>query len=133
MTSAEEAAPEIVFDAGAFIAWERNDPRVRALVQLAESGALRLHTSSAVIAQVWRGGPRQARLARLLNADTVGEHPLDPTASRLVGLLAADCGGQDVVDGHVASLARRAHVKVLTSDPGDILGWGVRPEQIIEC
>lgn len=57
------ALPELVLDAGAFIAFERNDPRVRALVALASVGKVTLRTSSGVVAQVWRGGPRQARLA----------------------------------------------------------------------
>ncbi len=71
----------IVLDAGAFVAGERNDKRVRALVQLAEASEVTVRTSSGVVAQVWRGGSRQARLARLLGSGTIDERPLDPTAA----------------------------------------------------
>ncbi|MGH3765072.1 MAG: PIN domain-containing protein [Pseudonocardiaceae bacterium] len=123
----------LVLDAGAFIAWERNDKRVRALVQLAESGEVTLRTSSGVVAQVWRGGSRQARLARLLGSGTVDERPLDPTAARQIGLLAHELGATDVVDGHVASLAMRSGTRVLTSDVKDLRAWGVPTEAIVCC
>lgn len=123
----------IVFDAGAFVAWERNDKRVRALVQLAEAGDITLRTSSGVVAQVWRGGSRQARLARLLGGGTVDERPLDPMAARQVGLLAGEVGATDVVDGHVANLAMKPGTRVLTSDVADLHAWGVPVEAIIRC
>jgi hypothetical protein len=120
-------------DAGAFLAWERGDQRIRGIVQLALAGDVVLRTSSGVVAQVWRGGSRQARLARLLGSDTIDERPLDPVASRQVGLLAADAGAADVVDGHVALLARRTGVRVLTSDVDDLKAWGVEAGAMIRC
>lgn len=123
----------IVLDAGAFVAWERNDKRVRALVQLAEAGGIALRTSSGVVAQVWRGGSRQARLARLLGSGIVEERPLDPTAARQVGLLAREVGAIDVVDGHVANLAMKPGARVLTSDVADLHAWGIPTEAIIRC
>jgi hypothetical protein len=123
----------IVLDAGALIAWERNDKRVRALVQLAEAGDITLRTSSGVVAQVWRGGSRQARLARLLGSGTVEERPLDPTAARQVGLLAREVGVTDVVDGHVANLATKPGARVLTSDVADLHAWGIPADAIICC
>lgn len=125
--------PVFVFDAGAFIAWERNDEHVRELVALALTGAIDVHTSSAVIAQVWRGGPRHARLARLLGGDAITEASLDPTTARQIGLLAAETGSSDIVDGHVALLARRRSARVLTSDPQDIATWGIPGDAIITC
>lgn len=124
---------EFVLDAGAFLAWERGDQRVRGIVQLALIGDVVLRTSSAVVAQVWRGGSRQARLARLLGSDTIDERALDPVASRQIGLLAADVGETDVVDGHIALLARRPGVRVLTSDAEDLTAWGVDTGAIIGC
>lgn len=129
----DQPATRIVLDSGAFVAWERNDKRVRALVQLAEAGEITLCTSSGVVAQVWRGGARQARLARLLGSGTVDERPLDPVAARQVGLLAGEVGETDVVDGHVASLARRPGVRVLTGDVDDMAAWGVPARAIIRC
>ncbi|MGH3824823.1 MAG: PIN domain-containing protein [Pseudonocardiaceae bacterium] len=123
----------IVLDTGAFVAWERNDKRVRALVQLAEAGDITLRTSSGVVAQVWRGGSRQARLARLLGSGIIDERPFDPTAARQVGLLAGEVGATDVVDGHVASLTIKPGARVLTSDVADLRAWGVPAEAIVCC
>jgi predicted nucleic acid-binding protein len=128
-----EPTAEVVLDAGAFIAFDRNDQRVRALVELGLRGGITLRTSSGVVAQVWRGGARGARLARLLGSGAVDERPLDPHAARRIGLLAADTGRHDVVDGHVASLALARRTRVVTSDPDDLLGWGLPVEAVIRC
>ncbi len=77
------------------------------------------------MAQVWRGGPRQARLAALLGSGLVEERALDGAAGRRVGELAARQGQADVVDGHVALLAADLQAAVLTSDVDDLLAWGV--------
>lgn len=96
----------VVLDAGAFIALERGSSPVRALVLLADRGHVALATSAAVVAQIWRGGNRQARLARLLASDLVTELALDSEASRRIGVLAAAApGARDVVDGHIAVIA----------------------------
>jgi len=92
----------VVLDAGAFIALERGSTPVRGYVLLADRGHAVLATSAAAVAQVWRGGSRQARLARLLASDLVAELALDSEASRRIGLLAAAApGARDVVDGHI--------------------------------
>ena len=129
----QDPTTDLVLDAGAFIAFDRNDQRVRALIELGLRGALTLRTSSGVVAQVWRGGTRQVRLARLLGTDVIDERPLDPHAARRVGLLAAESGHDDVVDGHVASLALSRGTLVVTSDPDDLIGWGVPAERIVRC
>ena len=124
---------DVVLDAGALIAIERGDALLRNYVRLADDGLASLHTSSAVIAQVWRGGPRQVRLARLLNGDLVKEFALDETASRRIGLLAATAGATDVVDGHVAVIAYELDAIVVTSDPQDIARWGIPAARIFAC
>lgn len=124
---------DVVLDAGALIALERGKREVRALVLLAERGVVTLTTSSAAVAQVWRGGARQARLARFLASDLVVESPLDPAASRNIGVLASTTGGSDVVDGHVALLALERAAVVVTSDPADLVVWGVDPRNIVRC
>lgn len=123
----------VVLDAGALIALERGDRTVRAHVLLAARGLVALTTSSAAVAQVWRGGARQARLARFLASDLVTEVALDADMSRRIGVLAAAVGARDVVDGHIAVLAleRRAHV--ITSDPSDIVRWGVEQRHVVAC
>jgi predicted nucleic acid-binding protein len=124
----------IVLDAGALIALERGSPAVRGYVLLADRGQTALATSAAVVAQVWRGGTRQARLARLLASDLVTELALDSEASRRIGMLAAAApGARDVVDGHVAIIALDSDAVVLTSDPEDIARWGVPAANIVPC
>lgn len=124
---------EVVLDAGALIALERGDRTARAYVLLAEHGQVRLSTSAAVVAQVWRGGARQARLARFLASDLVTEVPLDADMSRRIGAAAATLGATDVVDGHVGLLAREFDAVVITSDPRDIARWGVVEDRIVTC
>lgn len=107
----------LVLDAGALIGIDRGDRRVGALLRVAQQERLPLRTSAAAVAQVWRDGARQARLARLLaGIDTVA---LDVTAAKRLGTLLGVARTADVVDAHVASLARTGD-RVLTSDPADL-------------
>jgi len=123
-----------VLDTGAFVALERGSTPVRGYVLLADRGHVELATSAAVVAQVWRGGNRQARLARLLASNLVTELALDAEASRRIGALAAAApGARDVVDGHVATIAIDRDAVVLTSDPEDIARWGVLAARIVPC
>jgi len=107
-------------DAGALIALDRGQSRVAHLLDrvIAVGGAVEIPTP--VIAQVWRDGSRQARLARLLGASDVVLVGLDAEMARAVGVLCGSVGVADVVDGHVALHARRRDLAVLTSDPDDI-------------
>jgi len=74
-------------------------------------------TVAGVVAQVWRGGSRQARLARVLTGVSV--RALDDSDARRVGALLAATGASDVVDAHVA-LDVTPGDHVLTADPDDI-------------
>jgi predicted nucleic acid-binding protein len=123
----------VVLDAGALIALDRGAATVRGYVLLADRSKVTLSTSAAVVAQVWRGGSRQARLARFLGSDLVNEIALDPDAGRKIGVLAATIGSRDVVDGHVAMIALERDAIVLTSDPDDIARWGIPIERIVRC
>ncbi len=106
----------VVFDAGAFIAFERGDRTVAASLRVAQQERHPVRTSSAVVAQVWRS-PRQVGLARALaGLDTVA---FDLTAAFAVGELLARCRTGDVVDGHVATLVAEGDV-LLTSDERDL-------------
>ncbi len=124
---------DVVLDAGALIALDRGSALVRGYVLLADRGHVALSTSSAVVAQVWRGGSRQARLARFLASDLVTEIPLDPDSSRRVGMLAAAVGSRDIVDGHVAIMSLDRDAVILTSDPDDLARWGVPDRRIVRC
>ncbi len=88
-----------------------------ALLRVAWQEGLPVLTSAGVVAQVWRGGGAQARLARVLAGVEV--HALDPDDARRTGALLARSRTADVVGGHL-SLLVRAGDRVLTSDPGDI-------------
>jgi len=108
----------LVLDTGALIAFEGGDRKVAALVEAARRRGEQVVTSSGCVAQAWRqGGPRQARLARLLNG--LVEQGLNARVSRRVGALCARAGSSDVVDAHLALLARDGDVLV-TSDPTDL-------------
>jgi predicted nucleic acid-binding protein len=107
-------------DAGALLALERADERVRALLRRAIQQGWELHIVAGVVARTWRGGPRQARLARLLAASEVSVPPLDEVMARAVGVLCGRSGHADIVDVHVALHAREHGHAVVTSDPNDI-------------
>jgi hypothetical protein len=106
-----------VLDAGAFLAVEKRDRRIRALLRVLQVKEVDLLTSSAVVAQVWRDGGRQARLAQLLGG--VGVRALAATDDRRTGELLAQASASDVVDGHL-SLCVTPGDQVLTSDRADI-------------
>jgi len=116
----------LCLDAGALIAFERLDPRVLRLLQRARDAGLSVEIPAPVVAQAWRGGPRQALLARLLASDGVETIPMDAVAARAVGELCAASSATDVVDGHVAWHAFRRRLAVVTSDPDDIAAFGLR-------
>ncbi|MCH9730697.1 MAG: PIN domain nuclease [Actinomycetia bacterium] len=111
---------QLTLDAGALLALERGQRRVRALLQRAVENHVAISIPAGVVAQSWRGGPRQARVARLLGDPTVDVVALDDLAARAVGLLCARSGHADVVDVHVALVARRRGATVVTSDQADI-------------
>lgn len=109
----------LTLDTGALLALERGDSRVRALLRRAAENGVALAVPAGVVAQAWRGGPRQARVARLLGDPTVQVPPLDDMTARAVGLLCGRSGHPDVVDAHVALHARDQGQTVVTSDPDD--------------
>ena len=92
----------LCLDAGALIAIERSDRRLLRLLELTNERGLALDVPSGVLAQVWRGGRRQALLARFLRLPEVRFVDLDATTARAVGELCALTGASDVVDAHVA-------------------------------
>lgn len=93
----------LVLDAGALIALDRNErPMWTRLKALEQSGDVPV-THGGVVGQVWRGGPRQARLAAALAGIEV--RPLDTHLGRAAGELLAATGLADVVDAALALLA----------------------------
>lgn len=110
----------LTLDSGALIAFERGAGRMRALLESAEENGWSVAIPVGVLAQTWRGGPRQARVARLLAQPEVSVSVLDEAVARSVGLLCKSSGHADIVDVHVALHAAEHRHHVVTSDPGDI-------------
>lgn len=106
----------MILDAGVLVSVDRGDLASRQLTVMAVQDRDVLRTSEAVVAQVWRDGARQARLARFLRALEI--HPLDD--GRNLGHLLRDSGTSDVVDAHVALLAQRTGDAIVTGDVDDL-------------
>ena len=107
----------LLLDAGALIAYDRRSVYVVALIESAQRKGVVVRTSTAVVAQVWRDGARQARLARLLVG--VDELELTKKASRAIGLLLAASGTSDVVDAGLVEIASDGD-EIVTTDPADL-------------
>lgn len=93
----------LVLDSGALIAIERNERSMWARLKAAEVARELPLTHGGVVGQVWRGGPRQARLARALQG--VDVRPLDRALGGAVGELLARTSSSDVIDAAVVLLA----------------------------
>ncbi|MGH9155245.1 MAG: PIN domain-containing protein [Acidimicrobiales bacterium] len=109
-----------VLDAGALIAYERHDRRAVAIVNRALHHGDCLVVPAGVVAQVWRDGRRQARLARLLGSPLCEVVALDDHLARASGQLCGGAGTSDIVDASVVVLARRRDLSVVTSDAADL-------------
>ncbi|SRR6266536_495445 len=110
----------VTLDTGALIALERGSRRMIALIHLAQTERTTLAVPACVVAQAWRGGPRQARIARLLEAPVTEVVPLDDLVARTVGALCGQVKVSDVVDVSVIVCARERGHAVVTSDPEDL-------------
>ena len=108
----------LVLDAGAFVAVERGNRDVVALVKRERLSGRAPVTNGGVVGQVWRGGSgRQAPVVRRLAG--VGVVPLDDLLGRRAGTLLARSGRSDVIDAAVVCLAGDGD-DILTSDPEDL-------------
>lgn len=108
----------IVFDAGALVALGRNDRQMWARLEAATRAEVPVLVPLAALAQAWRGGSRQALLARALrHLDRISFDEVAAAAGELCGRAVTD----DVVDASVALVAARPGVTHLyTSDPDDL-------------
>lgn len=97
---------------------ERGEKEAVLLAEQAEELGGRVIVPASVLAQVWRGGPRAARLARLL--DSSGIDLLDEERAKEVGVRLGRRGADDVADAHVACCAIELRAPVVTSDRADI-------------
>ncbi len=107
----------VVLDAGALIALERNDRAMWAALKGAALLGDAVIVPSTVLAQVWRGDVSQARLAQALSGCVIAT--FDDLAKR-VGELCASTRKRDICDAHVALVAAASGGFLYTSDPGDL-------------
>jgi len=110
----------VVLDAGALIAVERRDRDTAAVIEAARQDHRGVVVPAGVVGQVWRGGGRQASLARLLNARGVLVEPLTNAGARAAGVLCGAAGTADVIDASVVLVARQHRATVITSDRSDL-------------
>jgi hypothetical protein len=110
----------LTLDAGALIAFERNDRRVVGLIARALQLELELAVPAGVVGHVWRDGRRQVRLARLLGSSDVQIESLDDQRAREAGQLCGLRRTADVIDASVVLCARSRGHRVVTSDPEDL-------------
>ncbi len=110
----------IVLDTGALIGFERNDRRVVAILARALEHDDPVLVPAAVVAQAWRDGRTQARLARLLGSPACHVVTLDDHAARAAGQLCGARGTDDVVDASMVRLAQERSLGIVTSDPADL-------------
>ena len=106
----------MILDAGFLISIDRSERSAHTFLTAASRSETALHTTHPVVAQVWRNGSRQARLAAFLKTITI--HSLDD--GRPVGQLLAQTETSDVVDAHVVITAVRLGHDILTGDPDDL-------------
>lgn len=107
----------MILDSGALIGLDRGDRAMWVRLKAAVLAGEPPLTHAGVLGQVWRGGPRQARLSQAL--DGLDVRPLDEVLGRSCGELLAAAGLSDVIDAGVALLAADGD-EVVTSDQPDL-------------
>jgi predicted nucleic acid-binding protein len=110
----------VTLDTGALIALGSGSRRMAVLVEEALASGSEVVIPAGVVAQAWRGGAAQARIARLLRASVTSIVALDQRQALRIGARCAATGVSDVIDISVALCARDRGHAVVTSDPGDI-------------
>lgn len=107
----------MILDAGLLVAVDRGERAAQSFLSASlEEGAV-LRTTAPVVAQAWRDGSRQAKLARFL--DAVEVHDFTLSDAKVVGALLRRSKTSDVVDAHVVALALRLQDSIITADSAD--------------
>jgi len=119
----------VTYDTGALVAADRNNRRMWALHAGFLAEEVVPVVPAPVLAEAWRGGSRQASLARLLAMCVI--EPLSEAQARRVGILAGIARHQDVVDVAVVEGALRRKDAIVTADAPHIrriaMAAGARP------
>jgi predicted nucleic acid-binding protein len=115
----------LTLDAGALIAYERGDERIREVLAVAYARGLVPTVLAIALAEVWRGDAKDARLARLLKACSI--ETIDEPLARAAGRLRRATPGAGTIDACIAVGASQRGDAIATSDPDDmrkLLGTG---------
>ena len=107
----------LVLDAGALIALDRGNRDMHSEIRATRLSGAPVRTSPMALAQAWRDGERQARLASAMR--DIDVRAITGEDGRQAGELLAASGTSDAIDATVALLARSGDL-LYTSDPGDL-------------
>ncbi len=110
----------LTLDTGALLAAERADRRLSVILRRAFERSASIIVPAGALAQAWRYGSRQVRIALLLGDPSVSVEVIDVEMAKAAGELCGRRGTDDVVDATVALTGRRYRSIVLTSDPADL-------------
>ena len=105
----------VTYDTGALIAADRNDRTMWALHAGFLAEEIAPTVPAPVLAEAWRGGSRQANLARFLALCIVED--MDDDRAKAVGVLAGKSSHDDIVDVAVVEGAVRRRDAIITSNP----------------
>lgn len=108
----------VTYDSGALIAAERSERRIWARHRALLLRRIVPTIPAPVVAQCWRGTPRQAQLARLLAGCEI--ESLDGTRARATGTLAGRARTADIVDATVVEGALRRGDLIISSGEDDL-------------
>lgn len=100
------------------IGFERDSRLVAALIEEAHEFGGQTVIPVSALGQVWRGGSRSARLARLVAGSEVDT--LDEGRAKEAGERLGARGGSDVADAHVVCCAVDRKGVIATSDARDL-------------
>lgn len=104
----------VTYDTGALVAAERNDRAMWALHAGFLAEEVVPIVPAPVLAEVWRGGGRQASLSRLLTLCAI--EAMSEDQARRVGVLGGNAAHDDIVDVTVVEGAARRRDAIVTSN-----------------
>lgn len=114
----ESVGRTLVLDAGALIGLERGSEMIAVLVAEADKRGDAVVIPASALAQAWRGGPRAAKLARLLRTFEIDA--MTESRAKEIGVRLGMHGSSDVADGHVVCCGIDYEAVVATSDADDM-------------
>lgn len=108
----------LTLDAGALIAYERGQERIRKILAVGYERNFVPTIPAIALAEVWRGNAKDARIARLLKACSI--EVVDERLARAAAGLRRATPGANAVDACIAVGVRRHGDAIATSDPDDM-------------